>query len=373
MARRQRASAAGHPGLNVLLPLPLCRADDMKTKNRADRGGAVPAAPSAAAAAGAGAAGPPKAAAKAAGPPRVECEQGRKWVVENQVGAWSCCCCMFCQPPGGPGWGLSPNVPRLLALGCAAARSLQPPSSAPALRLLCPLRPGGQPRDCHRPDRPQADGVCLQLLRQHHPGAAAGMQPPLTLAPGCTLCGCRRGSAAGGCAALRTANPTPLLVTHSLTFLSSLQVRGKVNAITLDKCTRTGLLFEAGKRRPPAPPCPWSARRPALPVGCALGGGPRWPASCFPQLRLTHRPAPAPCPPCPPPAVVATCELVNSSSVEVQCTGAVPTVAVDKCDGCQVGGCLLVVAPPEGLQVWHTRGASQAAGLGPARQQLHPR
>jgi adenylyl cyclase-associated protein len=60
---------------------------------------------------------------------------------------------------------------------------------------------------------------------------------------------------------------------------STVQVRGKVNAITLDKCTRTGLLFES---------------------------------------------------------VVATVELVNSSSVEVQCTGAVPTVAVDKCDGCQL-------------------------------------
>lgn len=39
-------------------------------------------------------------------------------------------------------------------------------------------------------------------------------------------------------------------------------------------------------------------------------------------------------PPCA--AVVATCELVNCAGVEVQCTGAVPTVAVDKCDGCQV-------------------------------------
>ena len=37
------------------------------------------------------------------------------------------------------------------------------------------------------------------------------------------------------------------------------------------------------------------------------------------------------------PAVVATCEVVNSNSVEEQSTGAVPTVAVDKCDGCQVG------------------------------------
>ncbi|EFN50763.1 hypothetical protein CHLNCDRAFT_142506 [Chlorella variabilis] len=56
---------------------------DMKTKNRADRAGAVPAA---AAAAGAAAVAVKPKAAAAAGPPRLECEQGRKWVVENQVG-----------------------------------------------------------------------------------------------------------------------------------------------------------------------------------------------------------------------------------------------------------------------------------------------
>lgn len=38
--------------------------------------------------------------------------------------------------------------------------------------------------------------------------------------------------------------------------------------------------------------------------------------------------------------MVATCELVNCAGVEVQCTGAVPTVAVDKCDGCQVSASL---------------------------------
>ena len=66
-------------------------ADDMKTKNRTDRSGAVPAAPASAAAAAAnGAAAAAKARAggeAAAGQPRLECEQGRKWVVENQVGA----------------------------------------------------------------------------------------------------------------------------------------------------------------------------------------------------------------------------------------------------------------------------------------------
>ena len=56
--------------------------DDMKTKNRADRSGAVPAAESKAPAA----AGAVKAAA-AGGQPKVACEGGRKWVVEHQVNA----------------------------------------------------------------------------------------------------------------------------------------------------------------------------------------------------------------------------------------------------------------------------------------------
>lgn len=34
--------------------------------------------------------------------------------------------------------------------------------------------------------------------------------------------------------------------------------------------------------------------------------------------------------------VVASVELVNSSRLQVQCTHAVPTVAIDKCDGVQV-------------------------------------
>ena len=56
--------------------------DDMKTKNRADRSGAVPAADSKAPAA----AGAVKAAA-AGGQPKVACEGGRKWVVEHLVNA----------------------------------------------------------------------------------------------------------------------------------------------------------------------------------------------------------------------------------------------------------------------------------------------
>ncbi|PSC76207.1 dipeptidyl aminopeptidase acylaminoacyl peptidase [Micractinium conductrix] len=142
--------------------------DDMKTKNQTERSGAVPAGTAAAAAAAAapavgGARGkaPPR-------PPRLECEQGRKWVVENQVGN----------------------------------------------------------RD-----------IIIE-----------NTEPRQTV----YIFNCSN---------------------------STIRVRGKVNAITLDSCSRTGLLFDM---------------------------------------------------------VVATCELVNSSSVEVQCTGAVPTVAVDKCDGCQL-------------------------------------
>jgi hypothetical protein len=34
--------------------------------------------------------------------------------------------------------------------------------------------------------------------------------------------------------------------------------------------------------------------------------------------------------------LVAACELVNSTALQVQVTGRVPTIAVDKCDGVQV-------------------------------------
>ena len=60
---------------------------------------------------------------------------------------------------------------------------------------------------------------------------------------------------------------------------SEVQVKGKVNAISMDQCTKTGLVFED---------------------------------------------------------VVSSCELVNSSSVQAQVTGTVPTFAIDKCDGVQV-------------------------------------
>lgn len=65
-----------------------------------------------------------------------------------------------------------------------------------------------------------------------------------------------------------------------------MQVKGKVNALTIDECTKSGVVFD-------------------------------------------H--------------VVASCELVNSSSMQVQVTGVVPTVTVDNCDGVQVSG-----RPPSG-------------------------
>jgi len=58
-----------------------------------------------------------------------------------------------------------------------------------------------------------------------------------------------------------------------------IQIRGKVNAVSIDGCKRTGVVFE-------------------------------------------H--------------VIATCELVNCSGMQVQCLGHVPTMSVDKSDGCQV-------------------------------------
>ncbi|KAK9822160.1 hypothetical protein WJX81_002108 [Elliptochloris bilobata] len=60
---------------------------------------------------------------------------------------------------------------------------------------------------------------------------------------------------------------------------STIQVKGKVNAITIDQCVRTGVVFED---------------------------------------------------------LVAVCELVNSQALQVQVTGRVPTIAVDKCDGVQL-------------------------------------
>eukprot|EP00891_Asterochloris_glomerata_P007916 jgi/Astpho2/7916/Aster-06394 len=60
---------------------------------------------------------------------------------------------------------------------------------------------------------------------------------------------------------------------------STVQVKGKVNAITMDSCSRVGLLFDD---------------------------------------------------------IVASVEVVNSQNVQLQCTGRVPTVAVDKTDGIQL-------------------------------------
>ena len=58
-----------------------------------------------------------------------------------------------------------------------------------------------------------------------------------------------------------------------------MQVKGKVNALSVDSCQRLGILFED---------------------------------------------------------LVSSCELINSSRIQVQVTGVVPTIAIDKCDGVQV-------------------------------------
>ncbi|KAK9691082.1 hypothetical protein RND81_09G174800 [Saponaria officinalis] len=60
---------------------------------------------------------------------------------------------------------------------------------------------------------------------------------------------------------------------------SVLQIKGKVNNITIDKCTKMGILFKD---------------------------------------------------------VVAACEIVNCNSVEVQCQGSAPTISVDNTAGCQL-------------------------------------
>jgi len=60
---------------------------------------------------------------------------------------------------------------------------------------------------------------------------------------------------------------------------SVVQIKGKINAITMDSCKKTGLVFENA---------------------------------------------------------ISVCEVVNSQSVEVQVTGSVPSLAIDKTDGCQL-------------------------------------
>ena len=57
------------------------------------------------------------------------------------------------------------------------------------------------------------------------------------------------------------------------------QIRGKVNALSVDSCQRLGILFDD---------------------------------------------------------LVSSCELVNSTRIQVQVTGVVPIIAIDKCDGVQV-------------------------------------
>lgn len=56
------------------------------------------------------------------------------------------------------------------------------------------------------------------------------------------------------------------------------QIKGKINALTLDACTKTGVIFDD---------------------------------------------------------LVAACELVNCNASQIQVTGVLPTVSVDNCDGIQ--------------------------------------
>ncbi|CAL8460663.1 g193 [Coccomyxa elongata] len=139
--------------------------DDMKSKNRADRTGVVPSAADAPSTSGSKSAPAAPAASK---PARTECEQGRKWVIENHV------------------------------------------------------------------DNPEI--------------------------------------------IISDTNPRQAVYIYKCSN-STIQVKGKVNAISVDSCQRVGLLFED---------------------------------------------------------LVAACELVNSARIQVQVTGVVPTIAVDKCDGVQL-------------------------------------
>lgn len=48
--------------------------------------------------------------------------------------------------------------------------------------------------------------------------------------------------------------------------------------------------------------------------------------------------------------LVSSCELVNSARIQVQVTGVVPIIAIDKCDGVQVG--LRLTTPYSPLLDW---------------------
>ena len=64
--------------------------------------------------------------------------------------------------------------------------------------------------------------------------------------------------------------------TEHITCMALLQIKGRVNALTVDSCQRLGILFDD---------------------------------------------------------LVSSCELVNSTRVQVRVTGVVPIIAIDKCDG----------------------------------------
>ena len=78
-------------------------------------------------------------------------------------------------------------------------------------------------------------------------------------------------------------------VCRAHTRLNVPQIKGKVNALSVDSCQRLGILFDD---------------------------------------------------------LVSSCELVNSTRIQVQVTGVVPIIAIDKCDGVQVKGTLQVPDKP---------------------------
>ena len=142
--------------------------------------------------------------------------------------AWCCCCCCSCSCRRRVLCArLARHAKHLRSAASeagtawATAAPCHADCTAPATPALPPrwVLPGGQPRNRDRRHAAQADRLRLQLLGLHHPGAR------------------RWGRLFGAvlswqqCTGPRTPTHPAALVTR--------QVRGKVNAITLDKCLRS--------------------------------------------------------------------------------------------------------------------------------------
>ncbi|CAI5944064.1 unnamed protein product [Closterium sp. NIES-64] len=267
---------------------------DMKTKNRTDRSGAVPASIGGSKATSAGA----SAAAKPAvvKPPKFELQQGRKWVVENQVDNKEVVI-TDTEPKqtvyifGCKGTVVQVKVKFLLLASAIFTHLLHPSppisstrlhtsahvfmcSSAPASSLDPPVFHHTQsytfcpPPPC--PLYPMPLSPMPPLPHAPSPPCPLSPMPPLPHAPSppCPLPPCP----------LSPVTPLPMPpVPHAM---APMRVPpGKVNNITLDKCTKTAVVFQD---------------------------------------------------------VLAACEVVNCSGVEIQCEGTAPTLAVDNTSGCQL-------------------------------------